>query len=71
MKTKADRVFDVHMSEDLARMLAELSDTYNMPRTEVFRRAVGLYKICAEVDHSGGRVILDRQGARVTHLTGI
>jgi len=66
-----DRRFDVRMSPELAQQLNELANENNMSRAEVFRRAIGLYKIAKGVANRQGKVFLKEPGQNARELVGI
>ena len=66
-----DRRFDVRMSPELAEQLNEVASENNMSRAEVFRRAVGLYKLAKEVERNQGKVLLEEPDKTVRQLVGL
>ncbi len=66
-----DRRFDVHMSPELAQQLDEVATMSHMSRAEVFRRAVGLYKLAKEIELKQGKVLLQEPGRNVRELVGL
>jgi metal-responsive CopG/Arc/MetJ family transcriptional regulator len=66
-----DRRFDVRMSPELAQQLNELAEENNMSRAEVFRRAIGLYKVAKGVANRQGKVLLKEPGQNARELVGI
>ena len=66
-----DRRFDVRMSPELAEQLNELADQNNMTRAEVFRRAIGLYKVAKSVTNKKGKVLLEGNDQVTRELVGI
>jgi predicted transcriptional regulator len=66
-----DRRFDVRMSPELTHQLNELAEQNNMTRAEVFRRAIGLYKVAKSVTNRAGKVLLEEPDQNVRELVGI
>jgi predicted transcriptional regulator len=66
-----DRRFDVRMSPELAQQLNELAEENNMTRAEVFRRAIGLYKVAKSVTKQEGKVLLEEPNRNIRELVGI
>jgi predicted transcriptional regulator len=66
-----DRRFDIRMSPELAEQLNELADQNNMTRAEVFRRAIGLYKVAKEFMNDGGKILLESENGSLREIVGI
>ena len=66
-----DRRFDVRMSPELAQQLHELASENDMSRAEVFRRAIGLYKVAKSVTKREGKVLLEEPNKNTRELVGI
>lgn len=63
--------FDVKMSPELARDFNNLSYETNLSRSEVFRRAIALYKRCSREILDGGRVLVQDKDGKITELIGL
>jgi hypothetical protein len=66
-----ERRFDVEMSPELAQQLDAAAEMSNRSRGEVFRRAVGLYKLLKEVELKKGKILLEEPGGNVRELVGL
>jgi predicted transcriptional regulator len=59
------------MSRELAQQLDEVAEMSNRSRGEVFRRAIGLYKLLKEVEIKQGKIFLEEPGGKVRELVGL
>lgn len=65
------RRFDVRMSPELADQFDQLATATQLPRAEVFRRALALYARAKEVERSNGHVLLQGADGTTRELIGL
>ncbi len=63
--------FDIIMPPDLAQDMQDLEDETGLTRTEIFRRAMALYKITKRTQSEKGNVILREANGGALEVVGI
>ena len=63
--------FDVRMPKELADQLDSLSDTTGFSRSEIFRRAIALYKEAKNVEQNNGKVLFRDSNGETVQVIGL
>lgn len=67
---KVNRRFDVMMPPELAQDMQDLVEKTGLPRTEIFRDAMALYKKAKEIQMSGGNIIMRQEDGTLKEIIG-
>jgi hypothetical protein len=65
------RRFDVFMSPELTDQLSSTARITGLSRGEVFRRAIGLYKMVIDNKNSGGKLLFREANGRIKEIVGL
>lgn len=65
------RRFDIRMSPELTEQLESITAETGLPRAEIFRRAVALYKRAKEVERNSGHVLLRTADGSMREIVGL
>jgi len=66
-----DRRFEIRMTADMEKLINELTVQTGRNRAEIFRRAIGLYKLARGVESRKGRFVIEEPDGTRRQFTGI
>jgi hypothetical protein len=67
----ADTRFEVRINERLANELQEIADENGLTKSDIFRRAIALYKIAKKAQQDKGMILIRESNNHERELVGI